>query len=619
MIHNHQALQERLASLWIMIYLAGAVLGLRLVQLQILETMEYRRAAERNRSQIIYQTAPRGRFYDRNGIPVATNRPAFSLIYLPGKGKDRSDLGALARDLARQLKQDPESLLDTLEEAVREKTAIRLAENLSTQTMFRLSELKTIYPGVDLIVEARRYYPFGAFASHLIGYMGKMDPRGWRELKGKGYRVDSRIGRMGLEAVFERELRGRDGGIRMEVDAQGRLKRILERIPWEPGSNIHLTIDAAVQRAADEGLRRTSTQRGAVVALDPRNGAILALSSAPDFDPNDLLSSAPEVLRKNLAEIPEFNHAIAGVYPPGSAFKVVVGAAGLNEQRFNAQDSVFCPGYFELGKNIFLCWEHKGHKRVSWLAGLANSCDVYFYRMGLKTGGSNIEKYAKLFGLGSRTNVALKGEKSGHLFGPQTRAQGRRAWFDGDTVNLAIGQGELLVTPIQMAVLVSAIANRGTLWRPHYTRKIAYSEGRPEYVQKPEKFGQVVLKDQTWNELEEAMRVAVSSGTGRPAGVPGLEVRGKTGTAQNPAGEDHAWFISYASRPGEVPSVAVAVLVENGGHGSSAAAPIARDVFLAAFGLPQKAAGVSRSSGTLAVPLPGRLLRPGRDLPVRTL
>ncbi len=609
MIENQGTLQERLRVLWSVIALAGGVLGLRLVQLQILERAEYALAAERNRTQIIYKTAPRGRILDRNGSAVATSQPAFSLIYLPGRGQERVDLEPLARSLAQELDQDPEDLLDRLHDAVREQGALRLAENLPPQTMFRLSELKTIYPGVDLVVEARRYYPYGRFASHLLGYMGKMDQRSWRELKGKGYRADSRIGRMGLESVFERELKGRDGGIRMEVDAQGRLKRVLERIPWEAGSNIHLTIDAAAQKAADEGLRASPTGRGAVVALDPRSGAILALSSAPDFDPNDFLSSDPDVVRKTSSDVPEFNHAIAGTYPPGSTFKPVVGAAGLNEGRFGTEESVYCPGYFELGSKIFLCWEHKGHKKVSWWAGLMNSCDVYFYRMGLKTGGSLIEKYTRMFGFGAETKIALKGEKRGSVFGPQARARTKRGWYDGDTVNLSIGQGELLVTPIQMAVMTAAIANGGALWRPHYTDRVVYADGRPEYKQKPEKLGQVALKDSVWRDLRDAMRLVVSSGTGKSALIEGLDVVGKTGTAQNSAGDDHAWFIAYAARPGEPSAVAVVVLVENGGHGSSVAAPIAKRIMMAAYGIPEKRTASPPAAPKLPVVFPGLPMR----------
>lgn len=581
MIRNHHSLLPRLEILWVLIYLGGAVLGLRLVQLQILAHQEYKLAAERNRSQIIYQTAPRGRIYDRNGVPVATNRPAFSLIYMPGKRQERLDLRPLAEELGRELKQDPDDLFERLQQAVREEVAIRIAENLPQQTMFRLSELKTLYPGVDLIVEARRYYPYGRFAAHLVGYMGKIDPRAWKELKTKGYRPDSRIGKLGLESIFERELRGRDGGIRMEVDAQGRLKRVLERVEWQPGSNIHLTIDAATQKAADDGLRRSKSGRGAVVAIDPRSGAIRALSSAPDFDPNALLSSDPEVVKKQVAELPEYNHAVSGTYAPGSTFKPIVSAAFLNEGKASPDETVFCPGHFEVGARTFKCWEKKGHKVMNFMTGLAKSCDVYYYKMGLKTGGALIEKYAKLFGLGQKTNIALRGERGGHMFGPEARAANKKPWYDGDTANLSIGQGELLASPIQMAVAIAAIANRGTLWRPHYTDRIEYTEGRPEYKQRPEKAGSITLKPQTWDLLHQALALVVTDGTAGRARIKGLEVHGKTGTAENSTGEDHAWFIAFANKPGEEAEIAVAVIAESSGHGSDWAVPIAHDVLAA--------------------------------------
>ena len=481
--------RQRLEILWWVIAAGGAALGLRLAQLQILDSAEYRLMAERNASQMIYQAAPRGRIYARpdaqhpEGVPLATNQPSFSLIFLPGKGQARQDLEPLARELGRQLGRDPRDLLETLDQAEREQSAARLAENLPTATMFQLSELKTLYPGVDLITEARRYYPFGRFASHLLGFMGKMSPREWRVRKAQGYRADSRVGKMGLESAFEDELRGRDGGIQMEVDAQGRLKRELGEIKWQPGSNIHLTIDAAVQKAADEALRKTDTGRGAAVAIDPRNGDILAMSSQPDFDPNALLSTDPAEVKRTSHDLPEFNNAISGAYPPGSTFKPIVGLAALNEGRITAQETFFCPGYMTRGGRTFKCWDHKGHGTISWLMGLAQSCDVYFYNVGLKTGGALIEKYAAEFGLGRRTNVALRGEKSGHLFGPGERSKAGRGWYDGDTLNLAIGQGELTVTPLQMAVVAAALANRGTVWRPHYMQKIVYVDGRPDFAQ----------------------------------------------------------------------------------------------------------------------------------------
>lgn len=615
--------RERLEILWWVVAAAGTALGLRLAQLQILDAAEYRAMAERNASQMIYQAAPRGRIYDREGVPLATNQPSFSLIFLPGKGRARQDLEPLARELGRQLSRDPQDLLETLEEAERDKSVARLAENLPTATFFQLSELKTLYPGVDLITEARRYYPFGRFASHLLGFMGKMNPREWRVRKAQGYRADSRVGKMGLESAFEDELRGRDGGIQMEVDAQGRLKRKLGEILWQPGSNIHLTIDAAVQKAADEGLRTSITGRGAAIAIDPRTGEILAMSSQPDFDPNAFLSTDPEEVKRTSHDLPEFNNAIAGAYPPGSTFKPIVSLAALNEGRITPNDTFYCPGYFKLGSSIFHCDKHEAHGAVSFLKGLSESCNVYFYNVGLKTGGDRIERYARAFGLGQKTNIALRGEKAGHLFGPETRrASGRPYWYDGDTLNLAIGQGELTVTPLQMAVVAAALANRGTVWRPHYTQKIVYVDGRPDFVQKPERLGQVVAKDSAWDLVQKAMEVVVSSGTGYSAKIPGLVVAGKTGTAQNPHGKDDAWFISYAARPGETASIAIAVLVENAGYGAVAAVPVAKKMILASFGMPdpdavraareaERSAQRSAQRSAKAPPVPARPGLPG--------
>jgi len=583
-----EASRERLEVLWWVIASAGAVLLIRLFFLQIVYSKFYRDMALSQGSQIIYQTAPRGRIYDRNGEVLAENQGAFSLIFLPGKDRARQDLEPLARELGRQLGRDPDELLETLEQAESEMSDVRLAENLPRVTMFQLSELKTLYPGIDLIKEARRYYPYGRFASHLIGYMGKMSPREWREKKTKGYRVDSRIGKLGLESAFEDELRGIDGGKRMEVDAQGRLKRELGSLSLKekPGNNVYLTIDAAVQKAADEGLRESVTGRGAAVAIDPRNGDVLAMSSQPDFDPNALLSTDPEEVKRNAAEMPEFNNAISGLYPPGSTFKPIVALAAFSEAHVSPNESFFCPGHFELGDRTFLCWDHKGHKNINWPRGLAESCDVYFYNLGLRIGGAMIERYERSFGLGARTSFALRGERAGHLAGPETRHKSGRNWYDGDALNLSIGQGELAVTPLQMAVVTAALANRGTIWRPQVVQKIIYEDNRPDLVTAPEKLlPDVKATDSAWDLVQEGLEVTISSGTGAPAKIPGLLVAGKTGTAQNPHGEDHAWFVAYAARPGEPSTIAVAVLVENGGHGGITAAPVAKRMFLARFGM----------------------------------
>lgn len=579
---------ERLAIFWIGLYGAVALLGARLLHVQVIRNVYYTRVAEANRTQIIPQTAPRGRVFDRQGRLIAANRPAFSLIYLPGKGIGPTRLTQLAESLAHELHQDKEALLGRLREAQREESVIHLAENLPLKTMFKLSELKTLYPGVDLIFEARRHYARQAFASHLLGYMGRMDKRSWRAMKGRGYRVDSWIGMAGLERLYEDELRGVDGEIRMEVNAQGQLKRKLAEVPWRNGRDLHLTIDARIQEAVERGLRESPSGTGGAVVLDPRSGELLAYASIPDYDPNLFLLPEWDEAKKELRDFPAFNRPIAGTYAPGSTFKIIVSAAMLEEHRVRPSDRVFCPGRFQLGDRIFKCWEKKGHRLTDWMGGITNSCDVYFYQKGLRTGGRLIEKYAQKFGLGRATGLPFPGERSGNMFGPEARKAKKRGWYDGDTVNLSIGQGELLTTPAQMAVVIAAVATRGTLWKPLLAKRILQPDGTVAREMKAERAGKVELSSATWELLHQGLVSVVKNGTGRRVDIPGLTVAGKTGTSQNPLGEDHAWFVAYAGREGEAPSLAISVLVEHGGHGSSAAGPVARKVIEAAFNLASK-------------------------------
>ncbi|MEK7656725.1 MAG: penicillin-binding protein 2, partial [Elusimicrobiota bacterium] len=502
--------------------------------------------------------------------------------YLPSKKTGALNLQGLAADLSEEINLGREALSETLHDAVREQAAIHLAENLPLKAMFKLSEIKTIYPGVDLIVESQRHYPRGAFASHLLGYLGKLDRPAWLSLRNSGYRLDSRVGRAGMEKLFERELRGVDGEIRMEVDAQGHIKRILDQVPWKAGGNVTLNLDARLQSVAEDALRASPSGRGAVVAMDPRNGEVLAFTSIPDFDPNLFLQGDKDGVRMPAAKVPEFNLAISGTYPPGSTFKIVTSAALLNEGKMSPQERTYCPGSYTVGNRVFRCWEKKGHGYQDWLGAIAHSCDVYFYHAGLRVGGELLERYERMFRIGEETHIALTGEKRGNRFGPQMRSARGKSWYDGDSANLAIGQGELLVTPIQMAVLISAVANRGTLWRPHFTRRIEYAEGGA-YDQKPEALGQITLKPQTWDLLHLGLHRVVEAGTGGGVRVPGVAVAGKTGTAENPHGEDHAWFVSFAGKAGEEPTLALSVLVQHGGHGSSAAGPVARKIIEAAF------------------------------------
>lgn len=593
--------------LWLLVYIGSSLLALRLLDIQVIRHQYYKAAAERNRTQVIRQTAPRGRVFSKDGSVIATNRPAFSLIYLPGQIKDPVYLKRLAKDFSPRLGMPMQELLEMLQKSFERGTPVRLAENLSAKTMFVFSELKTLYPGVDLIVEAQRFYPFGSFASHIMGYIGQMDQKEWAQAgrEGRSYRIDSRVGKTGIEKMFERELRGIDGGLYLEVDVRGRLKRILQNETWYPGSDAYLTLDAQVQKAAEEGLKSSLSKKGAVVALNPQNGEILALASVPDFDPNLFVSADEDRGGSLLKSIPEFNLAVQGTFPPGSTFKIITSAALLETGRVSPQERFFCPGYYDAGNRVFKCWEKKGHGQMDFLSALAHSCDVYFYNAGIRTSSANIEKFEKAFRLGVPTGISLPGEKKGNLFGPADRARKRTYWFIGDTLNLAIGQGELLVTPIQMAQVASAVANRGTFWIPHYVDRIVSPEGQILLQKKPEIAGTVSLKPETWNLLREGLKRVVLEGTGQAAQIKGVDVFGKTGTAQNPNGEDHAWFVCFAEMPGQPSEIAVAVLVQYGKHGASSAAPVAKMVIEAAL-----RGKMSREKIPAPVPVPAPVIKP---------
>lgn len=590
---DRQIPQERLDFLWLLAYAAALVFILRLVNLQVLGGARYREIAEKNRTQIIAQAAPRGRIFSSDEVALVTSKPSFSLIYFPGQAKTGPEIDRMARALARPLGADYEVLRKNIYKAASREKPVRLAENLPPKIMLALSELKAIYPGVDVIVEARRHYPFGPYLSHLVGYIGKMDTRDWAiRSRDKNYSMDSRLGKAGLEQMYEKELKGKDGGIYLEVDSRGRLNRVLESRKWIPGADIFLTIDSKAQAAAEEGLQKSISGKGAVVALDPRTGAVLAFASAPDYDPNIFVLSGSE--KEGLAAgkiLPEFNVALQGSYPPGSIFKIITVAAILESGRVRPDEKFRCPGYYDAGSRIFKCWEKKGHGSVALIEGLARSCDVYFYMTSQRAGALAIEKYERAFRLGQASGIPLPGEKTGNMFGPSLRAANKSYWFIGDTLNLSIGQGELLMTPMQAVGLIAAVANGGVFHRPYYVDRIVKSDGQPLYQGKPETLSRVQLKDATWALIREGLRSVVLEGTGQRAKITGAEIYGKTSTAQNPQGKDHAWFVAYATVNNEPSRIAVAVLVEHGEHGSSSAAPIAKAVIEAALRaeLPSKA------------------------------
>ncbi len=584
----------RLKVMMVLAAAAGAVIALRLVDIQVLRHHAYQQMAERNRTQVIFQTAPRGRVFTADGVAIASNEPSFSFYYLGAGNKDPEYLGQLARDFAPRLKMKPEDVLAKLEEGAKSGKATVLAENLSTKSTVALQELQLYYPGVYLIEETKRSYPYGGLASHLLGYIGSMDDREWRNRDPRlGYRLNSKLGKNGIEKKFEKELKGADGGVYLEVDYRGRVKSIIQDKKWAAGSDVYLTLDFKLQQAAEEGLKNSNTGRGAAVAIDPRTGAVLALASAPAYDPNIFVQYSDEDNSKTSKKINEYNLAIQGIYPPASTFKIITAAAALEDGHIDVNHKINCPGHYDSGPRVFKCWSR--HGPVDFFDGMSNSCDVYFYTVAAQIGAASIERIQRLFMFGRQTGIDLPGEKAGNLYGPTRRARNKTYWFIGDTLNLSIGQGELLVTPIKLAQFAAAVASRGNVYRPYYVEKIVSNQtGKTEIVGQTEILQKAELKPQTYDLLFKALKHTVDDGTARRAKIKGLDVYGKTGTAQNPHGDDHGWFMAFAGQEGEEPSIALAVFVEFGKGGSSAAGPIARSMLEAYFDIekpaPKKAA-----------------------------
>jgi len=579
---------SRINWLLLLLYAAGAVIAVRLIDIQVISHQRYTQEAEQNRTQILFQTAPRGRVLTSEGTLIAGNEPAFCIYYLPAAGStDPSYLYGLSTDLSKYLGMAKEDIIDKLNYAVKTGKATSIASNVSPKRVFSLSELQAYYPGLYLLEETKRFYPGKDFAAHLLGYMGNMDDAEWKNRDaGLDYRLNSKIGKSGIELHYEKELKGRDGGLLLEVDYKGRVKKKIRDNQWRAGADIYTTLNYNVQKAAEEGLKKSITGRGAVVAMNPKTGAILAMVSAPGFDPNIFVPYSDEDTGEEKLQVPEYNLAIKGMYPPASTFKVITAIAAAQTGRLDVNEKVDCTGKITMNGRDFKCW-HK-HGIVDFMSGMAQSCDVYFYTLGLKTGASHIEQIERLFRFGQQTGIDLPGEKSGNVYGPTKRARNKTFWFGGDTLNLSIGQGELLITPIQMAVFASTLANKGSIWRPFYIQRIVDNGGKEIFKATPDLVSKVTLNPGVFDLMQKALKGVVDNATGRAAAVQGIDVYGKTGTAQNSQGNDHGWFMAFTGRQGQEPDFALAVFVEFGKSGASAAAPIAKSIIKAFYGIQDK-------------------------------
>jgi penicillin-binding protein 2 len=580
--------RRRIVAMAALVTAALLVIVCQLWYLQVLEGDRFQEASEKNRIRVRPIAAPRGILFDRNGLPLVDNRPAFTLSLIP-RELDRDPVGrdATLGRLAALLQIPFAELQDAVARVSPDSILpVRVRRGLSMDDVAKVEEWKLELPGVIVEVEPQRAYPTSRFAAHLLGYVREASDE---QLKQGRYRRGDMVGQTGLERLLDEYLRGKDGGERIEVDAMGRQIRLIQSSEPHPGAQVVTTIDRRVQEAAE---RAMEGKAGAVVVMDPRNGDVLALVSTPAFEIDRFTGAIDRAAWQRVMQDPThplLNRAIQSQYPPGSVFKIVVTAAGLQEGTLVPSDHVYCTGEFHLGAWTFKDWKKEGHGTVDLMRGIRDSCDVFFYTAGLKVGAPAIARYATAFGFGTSTGVNLGGEKPGLIPQPHLTRKGHLVdWHAGETVNMAIGQGAVLVTPMQVARFMSAVANGGVLWKPRLVQRIERPDKGVVYNDGGSVNGHVELAPAVWAFLRQALWAVVNDGgTGAAARLPGLDIAGKTGTAQTIAnsksskGQDHAWFAAFA--PAKDPEAVVVVLVERGGHGGEAAAPIARQIFKAIF------------------------------------
>jgi penicillin-binding protein 2 len=608
-----EALPE--TRLWMMagvVFLVFGVFVLRLFQLQIVQGEELRQQSVRNSVRTVRLDAPRGEILDRDGRVVASTRPAFDLEVIPSELREP---GRVLHALGLLLEEPPERLAATLGKPRGRARfqPLALAADLNFERLARVESHRYALPGVVTEVHPRREYQDGPALAHLLGTLGEIRAEQLERPEYAGYRQGEIIGQSGLEAFLEPTLRGTAGGRNVIVNVAGREVQRLDEVKPVPGRTAVLTLDIDLQRAAVDAFRieppahskepwpaetvaGVTEKLGGLVALDPRNGDVLALVSRPTYDPNAFAGGVDAKTWRALMKHewkPLQNRALAGQYPPGSTYKAFIAAAALQEGLVTPQTRVFCPGSFAYGRRAYRCWKKTGHGTVDVHTALVRSCDVFFYTVGLKLGIDRIARYSLGFGLGQLTRIGLAEEKAGLV--PTSEWKKRRfkePWMGGETVSASIGQGYNLITPLQLAVSYGAIAT-GRVMQPRLLLRVEERDGKLVSETAPVVLGEVPVSKENLDIVRSGLTGVVQEGggTGGRARVEGIHVAGKTGTAQvihlehyDGVAEDriplkyrdHAWFAAWA--PAEAPEIVVAVLAEHGGHGGSAAAPIAQKV-----------------------------------------
>lgn len=586
-----QGWQARLLVLAAVLFLAFGLLATRLYQMQVIEAEFHRRQARANTIVVEREPAPRGRFFDARGRLVASTRPTFELYAIPAEMQRRT---ASVERIATELKLAPAALRRRVEQRMREAPLepLTLVRNLSQVQLPRAARLAQELPGVFVGAQGQRRYNYGTTAAHVLGHMGEISAEELRRLRREGYSGRDMIGKDGLDRTYDALLRGRKGVRNLHVDAIGRTVSEEEVQRPVPGLDLHLNLDVELQKQAEKSLQATldalrvkngEMSSGAVVAMDPRNGRVLAMASLPQFDPRPFARGIlPEEYRALLAAPgdPLVDRAAHAAFSPGSTFKPLSAGAALQERQAYPDSVFYCGGSYK-GANCFVT---SGHGSISMREAIAQSCDVVFYMLADHMGIRTLDKYLERYGLGKRTGIDLPGEEPGLLPTPEWK---RRAledeWYGGDTINMGIGQGFLLVTPLQMAVAVSAIANGGEVLRPRVAEYARNRKGKVVWRNPRQVVSRLKVEPGLLQAVREGMRGAVTHGTATAANSSFAPVAGKTGTVEsfpsvyNPTGRNHVWFECFA--PVNKPEITVVVFLEkSGGYGGEHAAPIARAV-----------------------------------------
>lgn len=566
----------------------------RLWYLQMIDTDNLLDQSENNRLRFVPIAAPRGAILDRNGKVLVSNTPSFSVAVIP---KDVKNKELLIDSLSRYLNLERKEIEDKWAKGQgRAKYyPLVIASGITRDQMEFLEENRLTLSGVNIEMKPVRAYNNGQLGAHLFGYLGEISEEELGSERYADYHAGDYTGKSGIERNWENFLHGTDGGRQIEVDARGRFLRTVQETGSSVGNTVVLTIDLELQKVVEQAL---GGRAGAAVAMDVNNGEVLAFASSPDFDPALFTGRMPPDKWKEYLEDerhPLENKALKGMYPPGSTFKIITAIAGLEEGLIDEHSGVECSGSHKFGNSIFRCWEKKGHGHVELRKALRESCDVYFYKLAERLGVNRIAAYAKRFGLGAPLGIGLENEKGGVIPTEEWKMKrfGKK-WFQGETLSVGIGQGYVLTTPIQLASMIATVANEGTIYQPHLVKRIVDADGMVLKEYPSQVTGKTGLKPETYRLVKEGLFAVVNEphGTGGMARLSEVKVAGKTGSSQvvklrDSKGyipykfRDHALFVAYA--PYEKPEIAVAVIIEHGEHGGSAAAPVAGSVLRAYF------------------------------------